>query len=208
MPYATNVCRIEPENNVHEVLEAFSLLPKHTLVIIGNWKNSSYGKVLQEKYSTFRNLILLDPIYDQRTLDVIRGNALLYVHGHSAGGTNPSLVEAMYLGLPVFAFGVSYNLTTTEQKARYFQKSADLKQLVEKTSIYELKEIGSTMKEIADRRYTWEVIASKYELLIEETLTVNTSVNVAPTLSKIPLTAAEHHEMDYLKYQNVFFENA
>lgn len=208
MPYAVKVCRIEPENNIHEVLEAFSQLPKHTMVIIGNWKNSSYGKILRDKYSTCRNLILLDPIYDQRTLDVIRGNALLYVHGHSAGGTNPSLVEAMYLGLPVFAFGVSYNRNTTEQKARYFKNADDLKTLVEETSISELKAIGSTMKEIANRRYTWEVIASKYEFLIEETLTVNTSVNVAPTLSKIPLTAAEHHEMDYLKYQNAFFENA
>lgn len=208
MPYAVKICRIEPENNVHEVLEAFSQLPRHTMVIIGNWKNSSYGKLLWEKYNSFRNLILLDPICDERTLDLIRGNALLYVHGHSAGGTNPSLLEAMYLGLPIFAFGVSYNRTTTEQKARYFQNAADLKTLIEKTSILELKEMGSTMKEIADRRYTWEVIAGKYQLLIEETLSQKIKVNVATGFSNLPLPRADHHEMDYLQYQNAFFENA
>lgn len=208
MPYAMKVCRIEPENNVHEVLEAFSQLSRHTLVVIGNWKNSSYGKILREKYSTFPNLILLDPIYDQRTLDVIRGNALLYVHGHSAGGTNPSLVEAMYLGLPVFAFGVSYNRTTTEQKARYFQKAADLKTLVEETSISEIKEIGASMKEIANRRYTWEVIAAKYQFLIEETLTVSKKVNVAPALSDLRLQDLDQLEMAHLQYQKLFFEKA
>ncbi|HPI12237.1 MAG TPA: DUF1972 domain-containing protein [Catalimonadaceae bacterium] len=208
MPYAMKVCRIEPENNVHEVLKAFSQLSRHTLVVIGNWKNSSYGKILREKYSTFRNLILLDPIYDQRTLDVIRGNALLYVHGHSAGGTNPSLVEAMYLGLPVFAFGVSYNRTTTEQKARYFQKAADLKTLVEETSISEIKEIGASMKEIANRRYTWEVIAAKYQFLIEETLTVSKKVNVAPALSDLRLQDLDQLEMAHLQYQKLFFEKA
>ena len=208
MPYAMKVCRIEPENNVQEVLEAFSQLSRHTLVVIGNWKNSSYGKILREKYSTFRNLILLDPIYDQRTLDVIRGNALLYVHGHSAGGTNPSLVEAMYLGLPVFAFGVSYNRTTTEQKARYFQKAADLKTLVEETSISEIKEIGASMKEIANRRYTWEVIAAKYQFLIEETLTVSKKVNVAPALSDLRLQDLDQLEMAHLQYQKLFFEKA
>lgn len=208
MPYAMKVCRIEPENNVHEVLEAFSQLPKHKLVIIGNWKNSSYGKILREKYRTFRNLILLDPIYDQRTLDVIRGNALLYVHGHSAGGTNPSLVEAMYLGLPVFAFGGSYNRTTTEQKARYFQNAADLKILVEETSISEIKEIGAAMKEIANRRYTWEVIAAKYQFLIEETLTVSKKVSVAPTLSDLRIRELDQLEMSHLQYQKLFFEKA
>ena len=139
---------------------------------------------------------------------MIRGNALLYVHGHSAGGTNPSLVEAMYLGLPVFAFGVSYNRTTTEQKARYFQKAADLKTLVEETSISEIKEIGTSMKEIANRRYTWEVIAAKYQFLIEETLTVSKKVNVAPALSDLRLQDLDQLEMAHLQYQKLFFEKA
>lgn len=208
LPYAIKVCRIEPENNVNEVLEAFSQLPKHTLVMIGNWKNSAYGIALREKYENFPNLAILDPIYDQKTLDVIRGNALLYVHGHSAGGTNPSLVEAMYLGLPVFAFGVSYNRTTTEGKACYFQDAAGLKSLIESTSIADLKMLGARMKEIADRRYTWEVISKKYQFLIEEVITAPEKQKVTPAISEINEPEIEQLSLAHLKYQKLFFEKA
>lgn len=184
-PYAFKVCRIEPENNVHMVLEAFAALPKHMLVLVGNWNNSEYGRALKLKYQVYSNLVLLDPIYDQRTLDMLRGNALVYIHGHSAGGTNPSLVEAMYLGLPVIAFGVSYNKTTTEQKALYFKSSAELKQLIEDVRVNHLKGIGTSMKEIAERRYTWPVIAAHYNNLIEEALEVRKKAPVAPMATRV-----------------------
>jgi putative lipase involved disintegration of autophagic bodies len=70
---------------------------------------------LKEKYISHENIFLLDPIYDQHILNRIRSNCYLYIHGHSAGGTNPSLVEAIYLGLPILAFGVEYNKETTKK---------------------------------------------------------------------------------------------
>jgi glycosyltransferase involved in cell wall biosynthesis len=87
LPYAIKVCRIEPENNIHEVLEAFSRLPKHKMVIIGNWNNSEYGKNLRKTYDHCKNIFMLDPIYERRTIDMLRCNALVFIHGHSAGGT-------------------------------------------------------------------------------------------------------------------------
>lgn len=206
MPYAFKVCRIEPENNVHEVLKAFSELPKHTLVMVGNWNNSEYGKNLKEIYASFTNLILLDPIYNQRKLDVIRGNALVYVHGHSAGGTNPSLVEAMYLGLPVIAYDVSYNKTTTENKALYFYNSAELKALIETCKVKQLHELGLSMKEVADRQYTWSFIARKYDKLVQEVLQPQKKAAVQPTLSKLSELVLQQHEAAHLKYQSLFFE--
>ena len=207
LPYAFKVCRIEPENNVHEVLKAFSQLPKHTMVLVGNWKNSSYGINLLEKYKSFSNLYLLDPIYDQRKLDVIRGNALVYIHGHSAGGTNPSLVEAMYLGLPIITYGVSYNKTTTENKALYFNNSEELKSLIENVKIHELIHLAAIMKEIAERRYTWKVIANKYDYLIKEALLPQTKLSVTPMVSGLNELALMQYNAAHLKYHNLFFEN-
>lgn len=205
-PYAFKVCRIEPENNVHEVLKAFSELPKHTLVMVGNWNNSEYGKGLKEAYTSFPNLILLDPIYNQRKLDVIRGNAIVYVHGHSAGGTNPSLVEAMYLGLPVIAYGVSYNKTTTENKALYFSNAAELKALIETVNIKQLHEFGLRMKEVADRRYTWSFIAHKYDRLVQEALQPEKKASVKPSLAGLSERILQQHQAAHLRYPSLFFE--
>jgi len=104
--YAVKVRRIEPENNVHVILEAFSRLKLLSLVLIGNWAGSDYGRQLRVTHEGFDNLYLLDPIHSAGSLNKIRSNAWIYVHGHSAGGTNPSLVEAMSLGLAVCAFDV------------------------------------------------------------------------------------------------------
>ena len=67
--YAFKVCRIEPENNIDLILEAFSIQSDVKLILIGNWNNSEYGISTRKTYSKFKNLMLLDPIYDQKILD-------------------------------------------------------------------------------------------------------------------------------------------
>lgn len=206
LPYALKVCRIEPENNVHVVLEAFKRLPKRTMVIIGNWEKSEYGKKLRKKYHCYKNIILLDPIYDQRTLDMIRGNALVYIHGHSAGGTNPSLVEAMFLGLPVIAFNVSYNKTTTERSALYFTKIDELVGIIENTNIDTYKIIGLQMKSIANRRYTWSIIAKKYHYLILESLKPKQKTPVVPLIKVFNQETLLDYNIAHLQHHTLFFE--
>jgi glycosyltransferase involved in cell wall biosynthesis len=163
--YAISVCRIEPENNTHLILEAFSRQAEIPLVIIGNWKHSDYGLNLLQKYTTFTHIHLLDPIYDSERINFLRSNALLYIHGHSAGGTNPSLVEAMFLGLPIFAFDCVYNRYTTENKCAYWSNAGELYQHISHLDDSKLDIIRKKMKAIAERKYRWNIIASKYEAL-------------------------------------------
>jgi len=160
--YAFKVCRIEPENNIHLILEAFSEYKLLNIVMIGNWENSQYGRELKEKYSRFENIFLLDPIYEQNSLNQIRSNCYVYMHGHSAGGTNPSLVEAMYLGLPIIAYGVQYNRETTEGKALYFDDKDGLARLLENINDEELRLVARDMLEVAKENYIWEKISEKY----------------------------------------------
>jgi glycosyltransferase involved in cell wall biosynthesis len=204
--YAVKVCRIEPENNVHVVLEAFTEITNRTLVIIGNWDASAYGKNLKNKYKNHSNIILLDPIYNQRTIDMLRANATVYIHGHSAGGTNPSLVEAMYLGLPVISFDVSYNKTTTENKAMYFSDASQLKQILSSTSLDQYKHYANSMKEIASRRYNWKLIAHKYDLLINEALSPVKKISIRSKLSAIKDQDLLKYNLGHLKHQTLFFE--
>ena len=102
---------------------------------------------------------------DLKVLNVLRSDCKYYLHGHSAGGTNPSLVEAMYFGKPIFAFDVVYNRETTEGEARYFKNEQELLALINEKDEEDCQRNGKAMMEIAGRRYRWSVIANKYEQL-------------------------------------------
>lgn len=157
--YSISVCRIEPENNCHVTLDAFANSGKE-LVFVGNWKRNDYSRRLKEKYSTYSNIKLIDSIYDLEILYTLRNNARFYIHGHSAGGTNPSLVEAMFLGKPVLAYDVVYNRETTHHKAHYWKNCNELQQLVTQ------KDLSSKdIKRVAQEFYTWEKITKEYEEL-------------------------------------------
>jgi glycosyltransferase involved in cell wall biosynthesis len=169
--YAFKVCRIEPENNIDLILDVFAQV-KLKLILIGNWNNSSYGINTREKYRTHSNLILLDPIYDQEKLDEFRSNCGLYIHGHSVGGTNPSLVEAMYLGLNCVVFDVDYNRVTTENKAIYFRDGAELLEIIaefeNESSVFNC--VGKSLKSLAQIKYKWVDIVNKYDRIFNNIL--------------------------------------
>ena len=163
-PYSVTVCRIEPENNIHLILEAFSKMPENHFVMVGNWKNGEYGSELKDKYSKFENIHLLDPIYESHTINWIRSNASLYIHGHSAGGTNPSLVEAMNLALPILAYDCVYNRETTQDQCLYWKDSNDIIDIFSnKKDSFE--SISKNMIEIGSKEYSWKKIAEEYNTL-------------------------------------------
>ena len=175
-PYAFKVCRIEPENNIHLALAAFKKLNRLPLVIVGNWSHSDYGRKLRKQYEQLPHIHLLDPIYEPATLNLLRSNCAVYIHGHSAGGTNPSLVEAMYLGLPILSYDAIYNKVTTEYKAAYFHTVEDLHISLLTHSDQQLQRLGKTMKTIAERRYTWATISNKYVATFSEKIHEETPV--------------------------------
>jgi glycosyltransferase involved in cell wall biosynthesis len=95
------------------------------------------------------------------------------MHGHSSGGTNPSLVEAMYLGLPIAAFASGYNEIVTLHKALYFKDNTSLIDLLNKMDTFNLKGIGEDMKAIATQNFTWDKITAQYYQLFLEVNKVN-----------------------------------
>ena len=157
--YSMCVCRIEPENNCHMTLEAFKENNKK-LVFVGNWNRNDYSRKLKEEYNAYSNITLLNSIYDLEILYTLRKNAKYYIHGHSAGGTNPSLVEAMFFGRPILSFDVVYNRETTQNKAHYYQNAQELTALIE-----QCVDNGKELKEVACKQYTWAQIAKEYEAL-------------------------------------------
>lgn len=163
--YYFNVARIEPENNTDMILAAFEGMPDKQLVLVGNWERNRYAQNLYNQYHTYKNMKLLPPVYDPDEINLLRSNCFAYIHPHSVGGTNPSLVEAMFLRLPVLAFDVVFNRVTTENKAWYFANIAELQEKILALDEHTRLEQSETMYEIANRRYRWSNIVSKYENL-------------------------------------------
>ncbi|WP_282193367.1 DUF1972 domain-containing protein [Alistipes indistinctus] len=163
--YYFNVARIEPENNIDKILSAFEKLSDKQLVLVGNWQKNDYAKDLYQRYSNTANIKLFNPIYAPDEINLLRSNCKVYIHPHSVGGTNPSLVEAMSLGLPIITFDVIFNRTTTENKALYFKTADALRETILTLRDEQVSAVGNSMLEIARRRYRWATIIAKYEEL-------------------------------------------
>lgn len=161
-PYALMLCRIEPENHIHVILDAFARADSLALVAVGNWAGSDYGRNLRDRYRDHPRIRVVDPVFDKQALNDVRAGAVLYVHGHSAGGTNPALVEMMHFATPIVAFDCSYNRYTTENVAVYFADTDALVHIIKTISLRDLSAQGVQMRDIARRRYTWDIVGRQY----------------------------------------------
>lgn len=167
--YIFSVCRIEPENNVHLCLDLATKID-FQVVFVGNWSNSKYGLELKEKYKNFENIFLLDPIYEPKILGSLRSNAKVYFHGHTVGGTNPSLVEAMSLGLTIIAHDNGFNRHTTNNLAYFFSDSESLINAFDKAIKKPLN--PSELEALVKKRYIWSDIVSDYEKVVEKAFNI------------------------------------
>jgi len=120
------ICRIEPENNCHILIEAFAKARRGSYVFVGNWEASAYGRGLRERFRDVKSLEMLDPVYDPEKLADLRENCTLYLHGHSVGGTNPSLVEMLFYDCEILAYDCAFNRATAGESIKYFGSAAEL----------------------------------------------------------------------------------
>jgi len=160
-PFALNISRIEPENNIHLILEA-CLKEKLHIHIFGRWNANDYSRKLYQQYADSEYCNLHEHLSNQKILNAYRKKSLVYIHGHSVGGTNPSLVEAMSWGIPIFAFDVIYNVETTFNSALYFSNVDDLRYLIKSMDPIKMSEISKKMQQLHNENYEWKVISGKY----------------------------------------------
>jgi glycosyltransferase involved in cell wall biosynthesis len=110
----------------------------------------------------------LGGVWDQQQLDQLYGSSFSYVHGHSVGGTNPSLLRALGAGAPVLAFDVDFNREVAGDAARYFTDAADVAAVVEAAEAdpQGMSAAGERARVLA-RRYDWDEVAAGYEQLAQ-----------------------------------------
>jgi glycosyltransferase involved in cell wall biosynthesis len=160
-PYYLSIARIEPENNCEMLLKAFGALSTNRLVFVGNWNANSYARRLKVEYGGLASVELLDPIYDLSVLAALRMGACGYVHGHSVGGTNPSLVEALFHTTRILAFDCVFNRSTLDGYGTYFADALRLRELLDQgTGLDMLPQVVQSLRD----RYRWTKIAANYLL--------------------------------------------
>jgi glycosyltransferase involved in cell wall biosynthesis len=166
--YCLVVCRLEPENHVFEILEGYlasaSRLP---LVVVGNYTTDTpYVRHLLALSDD--RIRLIGTIYDASKLQALRLFARLYFHGHSAGGTNPSLLEAMGCGNAVIAHDNPFNREVAADAALYFSSSGDIPALLEKVASDSTRRAAmqDAARRIVTERYTWESVTEAYLSLL------------------------------------------
>lgn len=158
---ALTICRIEPENNIDMLIQGALKSGIRHYTIVGNWDNSDYGRQLRAQYAGNQRLSLCQPIYDTDELARLRERCELYIHGHSVGGTNPSLVEMLYYDCTIVCFDCSFNRITADTEADYFSDADELAQLIDRGP----RAPGN--RTAARARFTRQKIASQYLELVE-----------------------------------------
>lgn len=164
--YILMVGRFVPENNYELVIKEF--MKSNTtkkLVIISNISSSSYyNEVLNiTNCNSDKRIIFIDGIYDQIKLSVIRKNAYAYIHGHSVGGTNPSLLESLSLTDINILYDVNFNKDVGLDSCLYFNKENKLSKILNNLDNYNKKKMGIECKIIIENNYTWDIIVNKYK---------------------------------------------
>lgn len=166
--YATVIARPIPENSILEIVAAWSARPRGIpLVVLGNFlEDDPYHQAVREAAS--EEVRFVGAIYDPEVVSALRFHSRLYLHGHTVGGTNPSLVEAMGAGNPVVAQNNVYNRHVAGPGNHYFDGQDDLADLLGRylDDEEELRRMGSASRERFEAEYTWQHIGDLYEQAI------------------------------------------
>lgn len=189
--YHLVVARFEPENHVLEIVDGYrrsaATLP---LVVVGSAPYSSeYTQRIQEAAHGDDRIRLVGGVYDQELLDALYFHALTYDHGHSVGGTNPSLLRAMGAGTAVIAFDVAFNREVLDGEGWFFSTPADVTRAFEdaESDPDRTRELGLRARERASAAFRWDDVADAYEELARD-LAAGTSVH------RVARRARRHHQ--------------
>ncbi|MES2380175.1 MAG: DUF1972 domain-containing protein [Bacteroidota bacterium] len=164
--YFIVIARFEPENNIETIIKGYLLSEAtESLVIIGA-THSKYATYLMHQYKSPR-IIFTGAIYNINVLNNLRYYAKMYFHGHTVGGTNPSLLEAMASQVFICAHNNEFNKSVLEEDAMYFNDEREIAAIIQsdKSVEYIDKAINNNLKKIQEF-YTWNNIIDAYEQLI------------------------------------------
>lgn len=164
--YFLIIARLEPENSIKEIITGFIESKSYKkLVIVSNYSANSFGKNIYSDYQNNSQIIFTGDIYDKTILNNLRYFSFAYIHGHSVGGTNPSLLEAMACDCKIIAHNNIYNKAILRDDALYFESPKQLAQILISENLSKIKS-NNNIQKINDL-FNWENVCNKYLKIFE-----------------------------------------
>ena len=141
---------------------------RYPLIVVGS---APYAADYTERIAAIAaadpRIRLIGGVWDQKKLDQLYANALSYLHGHSVGGTNPSLLRAMGAGTAVLAWDVNFNRDVLVTDGRFFDSADSLAALIASAEEDPARQeqLGAALRVRAGSDYNWDVVTDGYEAL-------------------------------------------
>ena len=166
--YYLLIARLEPENNIEMAIQGYLASTengKRPLIIVGK-TNTPHGKELVDKYGHETSVKFVGGIYDFDKLNSIRHFSFAYFHGHSVGGTNPSLLEAMASDCFILANNNIFNKAVLNDSAIYYSNATEVSNILNSienlAEKYKEKFIAQNL-EVIRQEYSWEKLVDEHE---------------------------------------------
>lgn len=163
--YFLLIARLEPENNIRTIIRGIIKANNNAKILIVSNPDTKFGKRTLKKFSNYKNIVFLGSIYDINILNSLRYFAKAYFHGHSIGGTNPSLLEAMACKSLIISHNNIFNKSVLGDDALFFDNEDDIKNILldfDKLSQKKEQFTVNNAKKI-EQKYRWKIIADNYE---------------------------------------------
>ncbi len=169
--YFVSVARIEPENNILSIIEAFTRRPRGCKLVVLGTLDDRFPYHRAVKAAINHEVLLPGPIYDAESVRALRFHARAYMHGHTVGGTNPSLVEALWAGNAVIAHDNIFNRWTAGDAQFFFSDVDGCDAMIETvlTDSARVTTARTAARHRAAETFEWRSVLEAYEqrLMVE-----------------------------------------
>jgi glycosyltransferase involved in cell wall biosynthesis len=166
--YNMIMARFEPENNLDMVLEGVAMSEVKTPILVIGKHQTKYGEYLKNKFKNNSNIRFIGGLYNLEHLNNLRFFSNLYFHGHTVGGTNPSLLEAMASKALVIAHNNDFNRGILKENSFYFSTSTEVKNILHSIKKNDNLQLVQNNFEAILNEFNWEKINGEYLCLFEE----------------------------------------
>lgn len=167
--YFLLMARMEPENNIETILDGFNRSNSNRKFKVLGDTGNRFGKYITNKFNNDERIEFKGAIFDTPKVRSLQNNSYLYFHGHSVGGTNPSLLEAMASEALIAAHNNPFNKSVLSTDAFYFSNASEVQELVETVQRQDPEKsmVMNNLHKIQDQ-FNWERVIDQYEEFIVE----------------------------------------